>query len=288
MTLIVRPAGPTDAATAFSVPLGKTSAAHPSTQLSGPCSPGQAVFVAEASGALLAACQVQAVRHIASDGYAEILVLWLADQDAGHDAIGALLDHVAGWAIQQGHRRCRFRLDEIDLPQAGWLEQHGFVRGRAGYVFSRSSALSPGAVAPSIRLATEADAPAIAVLLPDLGYAAEVDQVMARQAGLAEWAGNVLFLCEHDGVVVGLCQVQGVRDSLVPAFAEVHALVVAKHLQGAGLGKALLAKAYRWAAENGFSTLRLGSGVHRTEAHQFYFAQGFEHAGVTYAFERLV
>jgi ribosomal protein S18 acetylase RimI-like enzyme len=107
-------------------------------------------------------------------------------------------------------------------------------------------------------LATDADA--ISALLPDLGYSS-------------------------DGLIVGLCQVQGVRLLASEGYAEIQALVVATTCQGQGFGKKLVAHACEWAFARGYERVRLRSNVTREGAHAFYEHLGFEKAKASYAFE---
>lgn len=138
---------------------------------------------------------------------------------------------------------------------------------------------------PSLRPMTLADAPAVARLLPDLGYDATPAQVEARLSALRDWPDQEAFVAERDGVVVGLCQVQGVRLLASDGYAEIQALVVAAACQGQGLGRALVAHANAWAFALGYTRVRLRSGTHRVEAHAFYEALGFEKARSSFAFE---
>jgi len=58
-------------------------------------------------------------------------------------------------------------------------------------------------------------------------------------------------------------------------FAELGGLVVDEARRGSGNGRALLAKAEGWAAENGCAMLRVRSNVQRAAAHQFYERMGY-------------
>jgi ribosomal protein S18 acetylase RimI-like enzyme len=132
-------------------------------------------------------------------------------------------------------------------------------------------------------LATDADA--ISALLPDLGYSSTADQVLQRLAALREWPDQEAFVAELDGLIVGLCQVQGVRLLASEGYAEIQALVVATTCQGQGFGKKLVAHACEWAFARGYERVRLRSNVTREGAHAFYEHLGFEKAKASYAFE---
>jgi len=132
----------------------------------------------------------------------------------------------------------------------------------------------------------DADADAIAALLPDLGYAATAAQTARRLAALREWPDQDAFVAEADGRVVGLCHVQGVRMLISDGYAEIQALVVSTALQGQGIGRQLVAHACEWAFARGYERVRLRSNVTREGAHAFYEHLGFEKAKASYAFEK--
>ena len=129
------------------------------------------------------------------------------------------------------------------------------------------------------------DAAAVARLLPDLGYDATPAQLEARLAALREWPDQEAFVAEVDGVIVGLCHVQGVRLLASDGYVEIQALVVSSACQGQGIGKRLVAHAWDWAFARGYERVRLRSGVQREAAHAFYEHLGFEKAKASYAFE---
>jgi GNAT superfamily N-acetyltransferase len=136
-----------------------------------------------------------------------------------------------------------------------------------------------------IRAMRDVDCPAVAALLPDLGYSATPAQMQARLTALREWPHQEAFIAEVDGVIVGLCQVQGVRLLASKGYAEVQALVVATNHERQGIGRALLQHASDWAYDLGYERVRLRSGIHREAAHRFYEATGFSRSKASYAFE---
>ena len=136
-----------------------------------------------------------------------------------------------------------------------------------------------------IRPATNTDAAAIAVLLPDLGYEAAPEDVARRIRRLSRWPDNLLCVAELKANLVGLCHVQGVPLVASDGYAEVQALVVAASSQRSGVGSKLLQEAVAWSLANGYARVRLRSGLHREEAHRFYESQGFTRSKASYAFE---
>nr|WP_315489787.1 GNAT family N-acetyltransferase [uncultured Rhodoferax sp.] len=136
-----------------------------------------------------------------------------------------------------------------------------------------------------LRAMRDIDCPAVAALLPDLGYSATPAQMQARLTALREWPHQEAFVAEVGGVIAGLCQIQGVRLLASDGYAEVQALVVATGHQQRGIGKALLQRGCDWACELGYGRVRLRSGLHREGAHQFYEAAGFTRSSASYGFE---
>jgi hypothetical protein len=82
-----------------------------------------------------------------------------------------------------------------------------------------------------VRTARVEDARAIAVLLPDLGYEATVEQLHLRLQELLSSPQHVVFVAEANGSVVGLCLVSSVRHLASSGYAEVLELVVEAKLQ---------------------------------------------------------
>ncbi len=140
-------------------------------------------------------------------------------------------------------------------------------------------------IGTTVRSMRDADCHAVAPLLPDLGYSATPAQMQARLTALREWPHQEAFVAEVDGVIAGLCQVQGVRLLASNGYAEVQALVVGAGYQRQGIGKALLQHASDWAHSLGYERVRLRSGIHREAAHRFYEATGFTPTKASYAFE---
>jgi GNAT superfamily N-acetyltransferase len=134
----------------------------------------------------------------------------------------------------------------------------------------------------AVRRATDADAPALALLLGHLGYPADAGDVPARLARLRA-AGDDAFVAVVDGIVAGLATVhtRSVLHATRPV-AQLTALVVPPEHRGRGIGRALVASAERWAGEHGANRLVVTTALHRAEAPPFYERLGFEHTGRRY------
>ena len=78
-----------------------------------------------------------------------------------------------------------------------------------------------------LRVAQQADARALAALLPNLGYAVTPDQVAARLQHLLASPDYGVLLAEWDGQVVGLCLLSSVKHLASEGYVEVLELVAA-------------------------------------------------------------
>jgi GNAT superfamily N-acetyltransferase len=134
--------------------------------------------------------------------------------------------------------------------------------------------------------ATLENADAIAGLLPHLGYEVNQEQVVERLAKLLQSPVHAVFVAKASHQVVGLCLLALVSHIASGGYAEVLELVVHPEFQRQGFGGRLLRAGEGWALRRGFSRVRLRSGVHRTEAHEFYEQQGYEKSKASFAFER--
>lgn len=120
------------------------------------------------------------------------------------------------------------------------------------------------------------DARHVAKLLPDLGYAVNLDTAALRLQGLLAHQHRAGLLALEGEEAVGLCQWHLVHSLLADPYLHLDALVVAAHHQGRGVGQLLMASVYAWALQHGVQEVRLRSRPERQAAHRFYKAQGFE------------
>ncbi|HEX9380591.1 MAG TPA: GNAT family N-acetyltransferase [Gaiellaceae bacterium] len=135
----------------------------------------------------------------------------------------------------------------------------------------------------TIRDARAADAPAIALLLDQLGYPAEVGAVEGRLERLVI-VGDRVVVADLDGQVVGLAQLH-VSPALEydrPA-AKLAALVVDDAHRGRGIGRALVEEMEAEARKRGCVLLFLTTSERRDDAHAFYERLGLEQTGRRYS-----
>lgn len=129
----------------------------------------------------------------------------------------------------------------------------------------------------SIRRAVVGDSKAMAFLARDLGFrGSDEDFLDNLQAAMADPAVSLHVAESPEGILAGWAATE--RRNIVQAgrSLEVTALVVARNLRGAGVGRALMIAVESEARALGLPMVRLRSNVVRTEAHAFYEAIGYE------------
>lgn len=130
-----------------------------------------------------------------------------------------------------------------------------------------------------IRQATEADVPALALLMNELGYPTTAIDMQTRYEALQSHADYITWVAVYDNLIVGMIGL--FRNNYWEKngiYIRVGALVVSKEYRKMGLGKALLQKSIDWAIELGAQQVILNSGnrEERRDAHAFYQHLGFE------------
>ena len=142
----------------------------------------------------------------------------------------------------------------------------------------------------TIRDATADDAAALASLLGELGYPADVERVRARAERLLGRQGAnpsdsvFVALADDDADVVGMLAVHrffGLHDDADVGL--ITALVVAERARGLGVGRQLVDRAVDTARRWGCRRLIVTTHVRRADAHAFYERIGFELTGRRYA-----
>lgn len=132
-----------------------------------------------------------------------------------------------------------------------------------------------------------ADASAIAALSKQLGYPIAPDVIAGRLARLEPSPDHRFLAAVQESVVLGWVHVYGVHLLESPApFAEIGGLVVDINARRQGVGRALMAKAEAWAREQGYAEVRLRSGLHRTDAHEFYGSIGYTLTKTSHMFRK--
>jgi len=132
----------------------------------------------------------------------------------------------------------------------------------------------------SARSARIEDTPALAGLCGQLGYpvaepafSERVDRLLARPL---VHRVMVVPAPEDDRHLLGA--IHAARREVLESddFVEISGLIVDERVRGAGVGRALVSAAERWARDLGVHAVRVRSNAVRVEAHAFYERLGFE------------
>ena len=136
-----------------------------------------------------------------------------------------------------------------------------------------------------IRQAETRDAPGIARLVGQLGYAATADEVSERLTVMAS-EGRTVLVAEVGGAVAGVLSTSVMRVLHRPApVGRISMLVVDERQRGGGIGAALVRAAEAALAQQGCYMVEVTSNVARVDAHRFYERLGYEQTSVRLARE---
>jgi GNAT superfamily N-acetyltransferase len=138
----------------------------------------------------------------------------------------------------------------------------------------------------SIRRMTALDVPVSQVLLWQLGYQMDVQEVRRRYNAVAHSGDHALMVAEQGGRIIALCHTYARPALDKPPEAVVQALVVDQASRGSGVGKIMMTAAETWAAERGFTSIVLASHVSRSDAHAFYESIGYRREGTSHLFRK--
>ncbi len=129
----------------------------------------------------------------------------------------------------------------------------------------------------AIRDARNDDAPALSILLTQLGYPQDGAFVIKKLRELSERVSSKVFVAEESGTVLGFLSF----DS-APAFhregsiGTITAMCVLEPKRGRGIGRQLIEHAESFAKEAGCVRIAVASGMQRLDTHQFYLNLGYE------------
>jgi GNAT superfamily N-acetyltransferase len=107
-----------------------------------------------------------------------------------------------------------------------------------------------------------------------MGYEVSSLELHARLQALPE--SHAVFVAESGSDGIGWIHVLISHSLISGSRAELAGLAVAPHVQGMGVGTALLSAAEKWATQRGVPTIYLRSGAERKEAHGFYLSRGYK------------
>ena len=101
------------------------------------------------------------------------------------------------------------------------------------------------------------------------------DDYAATMAGIFAHGGEMIVAMNSAGDVAGVAVYRCFRNTFSGVRFYVDDLVVDVSQRSSGVGKAMLAWMRQEAARRGANGLQLESGTQRTQAHKFYFREGF-------------
>ena len=140
----------------------------------------------------------------------------------------------------------------------------------------------------TFRAARRDDLPAIVALLADddiNGHREAITEPLAAGYikafdALEADGNNLLFVVEHDGVVVATAQLTFVPTLVAQGAtrAIVEGVRVSSKLRSQGIGEKLIAFCEDVARQRGCNTLQLTTSMARVNAHRFYARIGYEHS----------
>jgi GNAT superfamily N-acetyltransferase len=135
-----------------------------------------------------------------------------------------------------------------------------------------------------IRNLLESDAPDVAGLLSQLGYAVSADDIPPRLDKVRDEDGAAYLAVDDDDEALGLVVLvdHWVLHARGPV-ALIPARVVSPDAGGKGVGRALVHTAKVWARERQCVRLLVTSGEQRADAHAFYPACGLPYTGRRFA-----
>jgi GNAT superfamily N-acetyltransferase len=138
----------------------------------------------------------------------------------------------------------------------------------------------------SIRRMTAVDVPVSQVLLSQLGYQTDVQEVRRRYDAVVQSGDHALMVAEQGGRIIALCHTYARPALDKPPVAVVQALVVDQASRGSGVGKIMMTAAEKWAEDRGFTSVTLASHVSRSDAHAFFESIGYRREGTSHLFRK--
>ncbi len=130
-----------------------------------------------------------------------------------------------------------------------------------------------------LRRAEPGDAKTLAELVTDLGYPVEAAELWSRIEKMPTDTYHTL-VASMEGNVVGFIGLLTLPVYEHPRpIGWILALCISPHHRRKGIGTALIMEAEKFYLTEGVIDVRLHSGLHRDEAHEFYEKMGFDRSG---------
>lgn len=126
-----------------------------------------------------------------------------------------------------------------------------------------------------IREIREEDYKDIHVLNKELGYSYDESKVQDRIRYILASTKDKVFVAQNEGSVIGYIHGSPYELLFSDSMVNILGFVVSERYRGSGVGSMLIGELEKWAMNNGFSGIRLASGIDRTNAHGFYENHGY-------------
>jgi GNAT superfamily N-acetyltransferase len=141
--------------------------------------------------------------------------------------------------------------------------------------------------AGEIREALPQDYARIAELAGQLSYPSTPDEISKRLDGMCRSNEHAVFVAQlASGEIAGWVAVFVYRVVEADARAEISGFIVDERYRSQRVGMHLLARAERWAREQGCRAIGLRSNVIRDRAHAFYESHGYQHVKTQKSFRK--
>lgn len=128
-----------------------------------------------------------------------------------------------------------------------------------------------------IRQATPSDAPAISALLTQLGYPGTSDFLPQKLIKMLEHPDEILLVAEMEDQVIAFISFHIIPQIALPGdFARISYFAVDALAQSQGIGKAIEEYCSNLAQARQCDRIEVHCHSRRTDAHRFYFRQGYE------------
>ncbi len=146
---------------------------------------------------------------------------------------------------------------------------------------------APDPAAISLRVATAADADAIASLFTDEGYPAGPSDIVERLERFGS-AHSRVIVAEHEGTLIGFIAIHAMpRFEHDDRILRILALVVDAGARERGVGRTLIAEAQRVGVELDAAFVEITAGHHRPEARKLYESLGYDATVAAYLRKKL-
>ncbi len=126
-----------------------------------------------------------------------------------------------------------------------------------------------------VREIREEDYKDIHVLNKELGYSFDESKVKDRIRYILTSTKDKIFVAANEDSVIGYIHGSPYELLFSDSMVNILGFVVSEEHRGSGIGNMLIEELENWAVKNGFSGVRLVSGMDRINAHRFYENHGY-------------